>query len=172
MSIYQRPVDIEPDLPDLPCLGSIVTDNRWLPEQSVEPEALKAKTHWIDQSTLLVTGALSFLASFALNSFVQSIFNLSLPPPSPNNHWISVLYNLVYVVLVVAIALAVMFPLSRAKSLRDDKQKALDRLIPTLVRCVNCNRCGGIKALNQIAMVARSDQSSLLSHKPISKSPY
>jgi hypothetical protein len=151
-----------------PSCPSVAAPARWGSGKVVD---LNPKTHWVDQSNLLITGALSFLASFALNSFVQSVFNLSLPPPSSDNKWVWVLYNFVYVLIVVGVALAIMYPLAKAKYRRDESAKAADRLIPTLVKCVNCAQCKRIAPLNPLAppqaqVVRTAFDDSLLGQKP------
>ena len=109
------------------------------PRESVSEQKLETKTFFLDQSNILFTGALSFLASFAVNSFVQSIFQISVPP-GQSTKWQAVLYNFIYVVIVVTLAIGLMFPLARAKYKRDQIVKEKERLTPTLVSCVNCNQ--------------------------------
>jgi hypothetical protein len=104
--------------------------NAELPPTDAKTEA---KFFFLDQSNLLFTGALSFLASFAVNSFVQALFKLSLPVQQESS-WQALVYNAIYVLVVVGLALAIMYPLARAKSKRDKAAKDQERLIPTLVK--------------------------------------
>lgn len=112
---------------------------------SSSTQGLSGKGFFLDQSNILFTGALSFLASFAVNSFVQSMFELSLPAQAQTNKWQLVLYNFVYVIIVVAIAIGFMYPLARAKWKRDRAAKQQEDLVPTLVQCVNCGICSKSK---------------------------
>ena len=102
---------------------------------------LQSKAFFVDQSNLLLTGALSFLASLAINSFVQSLFGASINVDT-SKPWEAIVYSLVYVIVVVAVALSVMLPLAKAKSKRDTIAKNEERKIPILVKPINYQICG------------------------------
>lgn len=105
----------------------------WPPQQTPTDEAAESRAFFLDQSSILFTGALSFLASLAVNTLVQSIFKLSVPETQANS-WQTVIYALIYVIIVVVIALALTYPISRSKSKRDKLAKDEERKIPILTK--------------------------------------
>ena len=121
----------------VPCLASGYTPQELA---QINNGGLTSKGFFVDQTSVLATQALSFLASFAVNSFVQSLISLIVPNQS-GSKWEAIAYNILYVVVVVALAIALMYPIAKAKAKRDQAAKSADRLLPVLVRGVNFGLC-------------------------------
>ena len=127
-----------PDTIFFPCQVKLKEDNS---DVLIPSSNLESKAFFIDQSSTLFMAALSFLASFAVNSFVQSLFATSLKEDK-SKPWEAIVYSFIYVVIVVSLAIGLLFPLAKAKGKRDLAAKNSERIIPTLVKCVNCAVCG------------------------------